>query len=81
MNVLHQLADSFKEMVTKEPPASYVAAGKQVVCSHCGSVIFSGRRVLVRGPLSYSLVCTKCGLAMWFETAPDRIGDSAKKAV
>jgi len=70
MNVIEQLAESFKEMVEKEPPASYSAAGKQLVCGHCGSAMFSSRRVLVRGPLSHCLVCTKCSLAMWFETAP-----------
>ena len=56
MNVLEQLGESFREMVKKEPPASYVAAGKQVVCGHCGSGTFSSQRVLVRGPLSHCLV-------------------------
>jgi DNA-directed RNA polymerase subunit RPC12/RpoP len=71
VNILEQLGESFKEMVTKEPPASYLAAGKRVVCGHCSSEIFSKKRVLVRGPLSYCLVCTKCSLAIWFENAPD----------
>jgi uncharacterized protein (DUF983 family) len=75
MNVLEQLAESFREMVKKEPPASHFAGGKQVVCGHCGSGTFSSRRVLVRGPLSHCLVCTKCGLAMWFETSPGRGGE------
>jgi uncharacterized protein (DUF983 family) len=70
MNVLEQLAESFRKMIKKEPPASYSAAGKPVVCGHCGSGTFSRQRVLVRGPLSHCLVCTSCGLAMWFETAP-----------
>jgi transcription elongation factor Elf1 len=70
MNVLEQLAESFRDMVKKEPPASYAAAGKPVACCHCGSGTFSSQRVLVRGPLSHCLVCTTCGLAMWFETAP-----------
>ena len=70
MNVLEQLTEAFKEMVKKEPPASYLAAGKQVVCGHCGSETFSSQRVLVRGPLSHCLVCTNCSLAMWFEIAP-----------
>jgi len=73
MNVFEQLADTFKEMVTKEPPASYTAGGKPVACGHCGSDIFFKQRVLVRGPLSYCLVCTKCSLAMWFEAAPARV--------
>jgi len=75
VNVLAQMAESFREMVKKEPPASYLAAGKQVVCGHCGSGTFSSQRVLVRGPLSHCLVCTKCSLAMWFETAPGRGGE------
>jgi len=75
MNVLEELAESFKEMVKKEPPGSYFAAGKKVVCGHCGSETFSSQRVLVRGPLSYCLACTKCSLAMWFETAPSRGGE------
>jgi hypothetical protein len=70
MNVLEQLAESFREMVKKEPPASYSAAGMPVACGHCGSGTFSRQRVLVRGPLSHCLVCTTCGLAMWFESAP-----------
>jgi hypothetical protein len=73
MNVLEQLGESFREMVKKEPPASYLAAGKQVVCGHCGSGTFNSQRVLVRGPLSDCLVCTKCSLAMWFERGPERV--------
>jgi len=72
MSVLEQLSESFREMVKKRPPSSYVAAEKQVVCVHCGSETFTSHRVLVRGPLSFCLVCTKCSLAMWFETSPDR---------
>jgi len=71
MNIFKRLAESFKEMVVKEPPSSYYAAGIQVICGHCGSEKFKKKRVLVRGPLSYCLVCTKCSLAIWFETAPD----------
>jgi hypothetical protein len=74
MNVLEELAKSFAEMAKKEPPASYFAAGRKVVCGHCSSETFSSQRVLVRGPLAYCLVCTNCSLAMWFETAPDRGG-------
>ena len=70
MNILEQLGESFKDMVTKEPPSIYFSAGKQVVCCHCGSETFSKKRVLLHGPLSYCLVCTNCSLAMWFETAP-----------
>ena len=70
MNVLEQLAEGFRDMVKKEPPASYSASGKPVVCGHCGSGTFSSHRVLVRGPLSHCLVCTTCGLAMWFELPP-----------
>jgi len=78
MNAINKLTKSFKEMVKKEPPSSYIAAGKLIVCGHCGSEIFNGRRVLVRGPLSYCLVCTKCSLAMWFEIAPNRKADLNK---
>jgi transcription elongation factor Elf1 len=70
MNIVEQFAEGVKEMVKKEPPVSYFAAEKQVVCGHCGSETFISQRVLVRGPLSHCLVCAKCGLAMWFETAP-----------
>ena len=72
MNVLEQLAESFKEMVKREPPASYLAAGKRVVCGHSGSETFVKQRVRVRGPLSYCLECVKCSLTMWFEVAPTR---------
>jgi hypothetical protein len=70
MNALKELIGSMGTMGKKGPPASYVAAGKKVVCAHCGSETFSSLRVLVRGPLSHCLVCTKCSLAMWFEIAP-----------
>jgi hypothetical protein len=72
MNAFERLAEGFRDMVKKEPPASYSAAGKPAACGHCGSGTFRRRRVLVRGALSHSLTCVKCGLVMWFETAPLR---------
>jgi len=71
MNVMDELTKAFKEMTQAEPPASYQAGGKPVRCSHCGAGTFVRQRVLVRGPLAYTLVCTACGLALWFDRAPD----------
>ena len=71
MSVVDELTKAFKEMTQTEPPASYQAAGKPVRCAHCASATFVRSRVLARGPLAYTLVCTACGLAMWFDRPPD----------
>ncbi|MHB0972598.1 MAG: hypothetical protein ACYC9N_22910 [Thermoanaerobaculia bacterium] len=64
---------------------SFAAAGKPIICSHCGGEIFELRSAVVntrfltffsldwlnRG--AAVLVCDACGLLTWFSNAPDRI--------
>jgi hypothetical protein len=70
MGAVRRIAGALNEMRHTGAPSTYVAAGKTIKCSHCGSDVFRKRRVVVRGPLAHCLICVTCSLAMWFEDAP-----------
>jgi hypothetical protein len=70
MRAVRQIAGALNEMRQTGTPSSYVAAGKTIKCSHCGSDVFRKRRIVVRGPLAHCLICATCGLVVWFESAP-----------
>ena len=76
MGAVKNVADAFGEMRRKAEPASYEAAGKTIKCSHCASDLFRKRRVVIHGPLAHCLVCSRCGLAAWFEKAPSLKGSA-----
>ena len=70
MGAVRRIAGALNEMRHPGGPSSYVAAGRTIKCSHCGSDVFGKRRIVVRGPLAHCLICVRCSLAMWFENAP-----------
>jgi hypothetical protein len=77
---------AFADGVAEEfRPGRFTAAGKRIVCSHCGGEVFELQSALVntRALTFFSLdwlnrgamvlVCESCGLLTWFRNAPDRI--------
>ena len=71
-------------MLRRNPMSkTYIIAGKQVVCPHCGEREFEGRKVLMntRGVTFFNLdwlnrgatalTCAKCSRIEWFHTEPE----------
>jgi len=68
-------------------PSPYTAAGKAVVCPHCGHDRFDSQSAVVntRGLTFFGLdwldkgatvlACTRCGLVQWFRTPPERASE------
>ncbi len=68
-------------------PGQYAAAGKVVLCTHCGHDRFDSQSAVVntRGLTFFgldwldkgatALACTRCGLVQWFRTAPERASE------
>ena len=68
-------------------PARYTAAGKALLCTHCGHDRFDSQSAIVntRGLTFFGLdwldkgatvlACTRCGLVQWFRTAPERASE------
>jgi hypothetical protein len=66
-------------------PARFMAAGKPVVCSHCGADLFDEKPALLNtrlrtffkldwlDPGATVLVCESCSSIRWFVRAPDRM--------
>ena len=68
-------------------PGRYTAAGKAVVCTHCGDDSFDAQTAVVntRGLTFFGLdwldkgatvlACARCGLVQWFRTPPVRASE------
>jgi hypothetical protein len=68
-------------------PGQCTAAGKAVLCTHCGNDRFDSQSAVVntRGLTFFGLdwldkgatvlACTRCGLVQWFRTAPERVSE------
>ena len=66
-------------------PGQYSAAGKAVVCSHCGGDRFEQHQALLNtraltffnldwlNRAGAALLCESCGLIQWFATPPERL--------
>ena len=69
-------------------PGEYTAAGKPIICDHCGSVEFAHGTALLdtagmslinlewAGKSATTLACTSCGKIQWFLRAPQRVEQS-----
>jgi hypothetical protein len=65
--------------------ARFSAAGRTVVCAHCGSEVFHMRKLLLDGrvgtffgfewlsPTATAMECATCGYLHWFTRAPDQL--------
>lgn len=70
MTFFEEVTESLREWTEKPQPASYKAAGKVIQCTHCNLSIFTRHKVVMRGPLSWALVCTSCSAVRWFADQP-----------
>lgn len=67
-------------MVEGEVTSEYLAAGKKIVCEHCGNTRFRERTALATGyayKVLTTLMCETCGRVFWYGVRPDRAGDSS----
>ena len=67
-------------------PSRFAAAGKRIVCPHCGGSEFDAREILMntRGASLFNvdwlnrgataLTCRKCRRVEWFDDVPEPIG-------
>ncbi len=66
-------------------PSEYAAAGKKIVCTHCGASEFAEGSVLLNtsgmtlaqldwaDKSATTLACTNCGKMQWFIRKPERL--------
>ena len=66
-------------------PKEYAAAGRQIVCGHCGHTLFTARELLLdtRGATlvglewlnqgAVALVCAQCTSIQWFGGRPEEL--------
>ena len=83
-DLLDRLRKAAHSSGDKDESGIFVAAGKQVVCPHCGSDRFEEGRVLLNSTVltlfdldwadrnATILSCRKCSRIEWFARRPDR---------
>lgn len=67
-------------IVEGEVTSEYLAAGKKIVCEHCGETRFRERTALATGDaynVLTTLMCETCGRIFWYGVRPDRVRDSS----
>lgn len=81
-NALKRGVQAFSESLG---PGEYSAAGKKIICDHCGSVEFAKSSALLdTAGMSFvnlewadrsatTLACTTCGKIQWFLKQPERV--------
>lgn len=73
MSFFEEVAESVRQWSERPQPASFKAAGKVIHCTHCNTQFFTKHKVVMRGPLSWALVCTSCSAVRWFADQPATI--------
>jgi hypothetical protein len=78
------LKSAVSAAISAMKPGRYTAAGKPVICSHCGSEVFDEKSVLLNTRTktffdmdwldsgAAVLICTECSRIHWFAKCPDR---------
>jgi hypothetical protein len=66
-------------------PGEYAAAGKKILCAHCGGNVFAGKTALLNtkimtfldfdwaDPSATTLACINCGYVQWFAKKPESL--------
>jgi len=84
-NFWKALKSAAKGFTDVSSPGEYTAAGKKVLCPHCGGSKFAGKTVLLNtkimtfldfdwaDPSASTLACANCGYVQWFARKPERL--------
>jgi hypothetical protein len=70
MSFFDEVTESLREWTERPQAATYKAGGKTIQCTHCDMQIFTRHKVVMRGPLSWALVCAHCSAVRWFADEP-----------
>lgn len=84
MPTMRKVANAFKQAAKTFGPGEYAAAGKVIVCPHCGERAFEAGEAQLNKALSAFfkldwldetatvLACTHCSQILWFGKKPVR---------
>ena len=79
------LKSAFESAKAAMGPARFVAAGKPIICTHCGAELFDEKPALLNtrlltffkfdwlDPGATVLVCKTCASIRWFAKSPERV--------